>query len=179
MPRFCFILAVLLIMLTYGCECGFFSGCPPSSNDLINEYFIEASITPGCKIQYSWVGRKDGWQVFGVLICPDNVRNEIIQSAQPWDRCLMDINYEDNLRNLNCDLFNFKDLFEGSVSYQSDPPQWFPSTYQGIWTIYDVGIEPPKDNHHFHNCTLYYHENSRRLYFLVAKVRYPIHRISN
>lgn len=54
-------------MLTYGCDCGFFSGCPPSSDDLINEYFIEAAMTPGCKIDYSWAGGRDGYQVVGVL----------------------------------------------------------------------------------------------------------------
>jgi hypothetical protein len=162
-------------MLTSGCECGFFSGCPPSSNDLINAYFIEAATTPDCQIEYSWAGGRDGWRVFGVLSCPDNVRNEIIQSAQPSDGCLIDTDYEEDLQNSNCSLYNFKDLFESSVHYRSDRPQWLPSTYQGVWTIYNVGVEAPKDSPRFHSCTLYYHENSKKLYFLAANDRYPNH----
>lgn len=167
-----YIFALFLIMLTYGCECGFFSGCPPSSDDLINEYFIEASRTPGCKIEYSWIGGRDGYQVFGVLYSPSSIRNEIIQAAQARNGCLIDIEYMYDLRYLDCGLFDFKNRFESNYK-GPDPPEWFPSTYQGIWTIYDVVVEQPKDNNHFHSCTLYYHKNTGNLYFLVAKGRYP------
>ena len=111
--------------------------------------------------------------MFGVLYCPSSIRNEIIEAAQPRNGCLIDIEYEDNLQSLDCGLFDFKNLFERSHYNRSDPPEWYPSTYQGIWTIYDAIFKQPKDDDHFHNCTLYYHEDTGNLYFLVGKGRYP------
>jgi hypothetical protein len=173
MHRPSYIFVIILILFAYGCECGFFSGCPPSSASLINEYFIQASKTKDRTIEYLWIGGKGCFQVFGTLDCPSKCRNEIIQAAKPWNGCYMDIEYEDNLQISDCNPFDFKNLFERMNYNQSDPPKWYPSTYQGTWTIHEVEVEPPQDDDHFHSCTLYYHENSGHLYFFVSKGRYP------
>ena len=173
MNRLYFIFGLLLTMLCYSCDCDFFSGCPPSSDELINEYFHEASMTPGCKVEFFWAGGRDGHEVFGVIFCPSNIRDEIIQAAEPWNGCLVDMEYEDDSMLLGCNLFDFKNLFAGPNYNQYDPPEWYPSTYQGIWSIYNVEVEQPKDDQHFHGCTLYYHEKNGNLYFRVAKGRHP------
>ena len=172
------IVVIILTVFAYSCDCGFFSGCPPSTEDLITEHFPQALGKPNCDTAICWAGGRDGYKVMGLLLFPPDVKREIIQTAQLQSACTIDPQCDSAIRNhyenyddydrgcsldeeyqRNLEVDCYLDDFVYSFAYlwhRDDCQECQPEGYEGVWATYYI---PDTD------CTLFYHENSGKLYF--------------
>jgi hypothetical protein len=133
---------------------------------MIKYFPPDVALSSECQIQYSSHGHFDGYDIIGILNCPSNVKNDVIQAVQPGEK--IDVNNEDCTQYDICiEDYTFKRVFENPAFHRSGLPQWLPSNYQGTWTIYSYQLESSEIYTHY--SILYYHENSGKLYFNAGK----------